>query len=141
MNVERLENAYTDDLSRISELLNQLRSNNTVPDQTGLARMIADANTEIWVARDERRMVGMATLLFIQKLPRLIAYVDDVVVDESARGHGLGKAIMEKVIDRARERGADAIELTSRPSRTAANAMYPKLGFKIRETNVYRLDL
>jgi ribosomal protein S18 acetylase RimI-like enzyme len=61
-------------------------------------------------------------------------------VDEPARG-GVGAALTKAMIDRARSLGCKTIELTSRPTREAANHLYRKLGFEVRETNVYRYDL
>ncbi|HEX8803642.1 MAG TPA: GNAT family N-acetyltransferase, partial [Acidimicrobiales bacterium] len=67
---------------------------------------------------------------------------EDVVVDEQAgRGRGVGTALTEAMLDRARERGCVTVELTSRPSRQAANRLYQRMGFTRRETNVYRYDL
>ena len=71
----------------------------------------------------------------------LRAWIEDVVVDESARGLGAGAALTEAAISESKRRGAKSIDLTSRPSREAANAMYVKLGFEQRETNVYRLSI
>jgi ribosomal protein S18 acetylase RimI-like enzyme len=64
-----------------------------------------------------------------------------VVVDQSARGAGVGERLTNAAIDEARERGVRSLDLTSRPSREAANAMYIKLGFGRRDTNLYRLTL
>ena len=69
------------------------------------------------------------------------AWIEDVVVDEAARGHGVGEALNREALRLAKERGAITVDLTSRPSREAANRMYQRLGFTQRETNVYRYDL
>jgi ribosomal protein S18 acetylase RimI-like enzyme len=66
------------------------------------------------------------------------AWIEDVVVDADARGEGIGERLTEAAVDEARRRGARTIDLTSRPSREAANALYQKMGFERRETNVYR---
>ncbi|HEY0519771.1 MAG TPA: GNAT family N-acetyltransferase, partial [Ilumatobacteraceae bacterium] len=65
----------------------------------------------------------------------------DVVVDETARGHGVGEAMSMAAVEEARRHGAKAVSLTSRPSREAANRLYQRIGFSIRDTNVYRYDL
>jgi len=70
-----------------------------------------------------------------------VARFEDFVVAESQRGKGLGTMILEKLIERARARGARAIQLSSRAERTAANALYQKLGFKVHETNSYYMNL
>jgi ribosomal protein S18 acetylase RimI-like enzyme len=69
------------------------------------------------------------------------AWIEDVVVDESARGHGVGEALNRAALDGARRKGAKTVDLTSRPSRAAANRLYQRLGFVARETNVYRYEL
>ncbi len=69
------------------------------------------------------------------------AWIEDVVVDEAARGQGVGEALNREALRLAKERGAITVDLTSRPSREAANRMYQRLGFTQRETNVYRYDL
>nr|MBA3501574.1 GNAT family N-acetyltransferase [Deltaproteobacteria bacterium] len=69
------------------------------------------------------------------------ARIDDVIVDDAARGKGIGQALSIHAIEIAREAGAKAISLTSRPSREAANRLYVRLGFERIETNIYRLRL
>jgi ribosomal protein S18 acetylase RimI-like enzyme len=69
------------------------------------------------------------------------AWIEDVVVDESARGRGVGDLLNRAALDRARELGAKTVDLTSRPSREAANRLYQRIGFVARDTNVYRFDL
>ena len=69
------------------------------------------------------------------------AWIEDVVVDEAARGRGVGEALNRKALELAKESGARTVDLTSRPSREAANRLYKRLGFKPRETNVYRYSL
>jgi len=64
-----------------------------------------------------------------------------VVVDESATRQGIGAALTQAMLDRAAERGCVTVDLTSRPSRDAANRLYQRLGFTLRETNLYRFDL
>ncbi|MED5220550.1 MAG: GNAT family N-acetyltransferase, partial [Actinomycetota bacterium] len=71
----------------------------------------------------------------------LRAWIEDVVVDEAARGQGVGEALNREAIGRAQAEGATTVDLTSRPSREAANRLYQRLGFQERSTNVYRLDL
>jgi ribosomal protein S18 acetylase RimI-like enzyme len=69
------------------------------------------------------------------------AWIEDVVVDETARGLGVGERLTMTAVDEARRRGVRSVDLTSRPAREAANALYQKLGFERRETNLYRLSL
>ena len=64
-----------------------------------------------------------------------------MVVDAGARGRGVGEALTQAAIELSADRGAQTVDLTSRPSRDAANRLYRRMGFEPRETNVYRFSL
>lgn len=106
-----------------------------------LTKIVADKNIELWVARDDDTIVGMATLAVVVIPEGERAQIEDVVVDEKYRRQGLGKQLSEKLIARARERKIGSISLSSRADREAANKLYQKLGFEQWPTNVYRLKL
>jgi ribosomal protein S18 acetylase RimI-like enzyme len=95
----------------------------------------------IVVARVGGKVVGSATLLILVTLVGSFGYLEEVVVDRRMRGHGVGRQLVSGVVDVARAKGLDFVELTSRSSREAANALYQSLSFDRRETNVYRLNL
>ncbi len=100
----------------------------------------APANT-VLIARDGRdngRIVGMLTLVVFRIPTGVRAWIEDVVVDEAARGRGVGEALSQEAIQRAVGVGARTVELTSRPSREGANRLYQRLGFVRRDSNVYR---
>ena len=80
----------------------------------------------------------MLTLITIQIPTGIRCIVEDVVVDSKLRGKGAGQKLMDAALQKAQEFGCDNINLTSSPDREAANALYKKLGYQIRETNVYR---
>lgn len=101
---------------------------------------IATEASEALVARDEQ-IVGMLVLTLYRIPTGVQARIDDVVVDDAARGKGIGDALTRAAIGRARQGGAKQVTLTSRPSREAANRLYVRLGFQLIETNVYRLRL
>ena len=103
--------------------------------------MIAAESTTIFVATQEQEIVGLLTLVIFRTPTGVRAWIEDVVVDESARGHGVGEALNRAALHDARRRGAKTVDLTSRPSRAAANRLYQRLGFVARETNVYRYEL
>lgn len=93
-------------------------------------------------SEEERVLVGMTTLLMSYKLASArFALIEDVVVDERWRGHGIGEALMQSAIDHARHAEASFIDLSSNPKREAANRLYCRLGFEIRQSNFYRLKL
>lgn len=126
-----------------ARLIPQLSSSSPPPDADQLSEMAANPNTTLLVARDTESgaIVGTLTLAFFRIPTGLQARIEDVVVDEVARGKGVGRELTEVAIDRARAAGAKAVGLTSRPSREAANRLYSSMGFQRRQTNVYRLKL
>src|SRR4029077_14417217 len=67
--------------------------------------------------------------------------LDEVVIDESARGKGVGAALVQASLDLARAKGVQVVELQSGVQREEANRLYPSMGLKRRETNVYRIVL
>ena len=95
----------------------------------------------MFIARVDGVIVGSLTLVLYRIATGLKAWIEDVVVDEAARGHGVGEALNHAALDAARAHGAKAVSLTSRPSRAAANRLYQRIGFSPRDTNVYRYDL
>jgi ribosomal protein S18 acetylase RimI-like enzyme len=95
----------------------------------------------LFIARVDGRIVGSLTLAVFRIPTGIRAWIEDVVVDESARGHGVGEALNRAALAEAKRRGAKTVDLTSRPSREAANRLYLRIGFVARETNVYRYDL
>ncbi len=123
----------------LAQLLPQL-SSSPPPGMEELAALTADPGSVLFVARLDGRIVGSLTLVLYRIPTGLKAWIEDVVVDESARGHGVGEALNRRALDEARSRGAKGVSLTSRPSREAANRLYQRIGFTTRETNVYRYD-
>ena len=88
-----------------------------------------------------RQIVGSLTLALFRIPTGLRAWIEDVVVDDAARGKGVGEALSRAAIARAKAAGAVSVDLTSRPSREAANRLYQRIGFELRETNVWRYNL
>jgi ribosomal protein S18 acetylase RimI-like enzyme len=131
----------TDELrDALAHLLPQL-SSSPPPTLDELRLITANPESVLFVARLEGRIVGSLTLIFYRIPTGLKAWIEDVVVDETARGHGIGELLNRAALDEAGRRGAKAVSLTSRPSREAANRLYQRIGFKSRPTNVYRYDL
>jgi ribosomal protein S18 acetylase RimI-like enzyme len=123
----------------LADLLPQL-SSSPPPDADALAALVADPGSVLFVARVDGRIVGSLTLVLYRIPTGLKAWIEDVVVDAAARGHGVGEALNLAALDEARRRGVKGVSLTSRPSRAAANRLYQRIGFTQRETNVYRFD-
>lgn len=121
----------------------QLSSSSPAPGADELAAIVASPATVLFVARDidTGQIVGSLTLALFRIPTGLRAWIEDVVVDEGARGRGVGNALNQAALERARAEGAKTVDLTSRPSREAANRLYKRIGFEPRDTNVYRIDL
>ena len=98
-------------------------------------------STNLVVAKEGKKVWGMLSLVLFPIPTGTKAWVEDVVVDSSARGKGIGKALMNHALKKVREKRGKSIDLTSRPRRETANKLYQSLGYQKRETNVYRLSL
>jgi ribosomal protein S18 acetylase RimI-like enzyme len=135
----------TDELVEVmSRLVPQLSSTAAAPDRAALEEIVASPASSLLVAHlgsCDSAVVGMITLVAYRIPTGLHAVIEDVVVDESARGHGVGAALVLEAVRLARGLGARHVNLTSRSSREAANRLYVRAGFVKRDTNVYRLDL
>lgn len=141
VSVDEATEVDLDLVSAFARLVPQLSSSSPPPDADQLAEVIAHPGTTVFVARsDDGVIVGTLTLVTFRIPTGLRAWIEDVVVDEAARG-GVGTALVTAALDRACELGCKTVELTSRPSREAANHLYLKLGFEVRQTNVYRFSL
>ena len=141
--VLKLTEATEQGIEDINRLLGQLRENSTEPKGSisDLKKITDDQNVALVVAQDGERTIGMATLYMVTKFGKRVGYVEDVVVDAAYRGKGLGEKIMQTLVDTARAGGVTTLYLTSRIERVAGNNLYQKLGFEIKETNVYRMKL
>jgi ribosomal protein S18 acetylase RimI-like enzyme len=125
----------------MKRLVPQLSSSAAVPTADELRGIVASHCTTLLIARDPaqgRQIVGSLTLAVFRIPTGVRAWIEDVVVDSTARGRGAGEALSREALRIAASRGARTVELTSRPSREAANRLYKRLGFQLRETNVYR---
>ncbi|MGP0032027.1 MAG: GNAT family N-acetyltransferase [Acidimicrobiales bacterium] len=122
----------------VAPLIPQLSSSSPPPDLEQLGRIVDDPATTLLLARDEGVVVGMLTLAVFTLPTGVRAWIEDVVVDDAARGSGVASALVQSALDLARAQGARTVDLTSRPEREAANRLYLRLGFARRETNVYR---
>jgi ribosomal protein S18 acetylase RimI-like enzyme len=136
-----IEEATTVDdglVDAFAALLPQL-SSSPPPGRAELTEIARSEAAILLVARDGRgALVGSLTLVLFRVPTGLRAWIEDVVVDEKARGAGVGEALVQAALSRAAAAGARSVDLTSRPSRDAANRLYQRLGFEARATNVYR---
>jgi len=122
-------------------LIPQLSSSNPPPSEVELGELVASPATALFLARaDDGTILGTLTLCTFRIPTGVRAWIEDVVVDAAARGQGMGKALTMAAVAEAHRRGARTVDLTSRPTREAANGLYHTIGFRLRTTNVYRYE-
>ena len=125
----------------MARLIPQLSKSSPPPNAAEVREMLRSGASDVLVARLDGRIVGTLTLVTFRIPTGVRAWIEDVVVDDAARGHGVGEQLNRFALDIARQKGAKTVDLTSRPSREAANRLYQRIGFVPRDTNVYRYDL
>ena len=143
MRIEAVTESTPELHAALARLLPQLNSNLPVPDVERLERLISDPDVTLLVARDGEEIVGTTTVIVYTTPFWIKARLDEVVVDDSARGRGVGEALVKAALEVGREKGAQVAELQSGrgPAREAAHRLYERLGFRIRESDVMRILL
>lgn len=134
-----MSQASEDDVLKINQLLGQLTAHARPIDVDRLKEICQ--HCMLLVARDEESIIGMLSLCHSVTPTGDKWWIEDVVVDESARGKGIGRRLASEAIDCVKANGGGQIELTSRPARIAANKLYQSLGFDKKETNVYVMKI
>lgn len=144
MTVEIVTESTPELVEAMGRLIPQLSRSAPALTAEQCASLVAQPGVHLFVFRPERGaegarpILGMLTLATFTIPTGLRAWVEDVVVDAGARGQGAGLALVEAAVAHAQALGARTVDLTSRPSREAANRLYRRAGFEPRETNVYR---
>jgi len=119
-------------------LLPQLSASAAPPDQAAVQRIVSSEAITLLAARLDGQIVGLLTLAMFPIPTGFRAWIEDVIVDEAARGQGIGEALTKMALDLAAGAGARTVDLTSRPSREAAGRLYERVGFAERSTRIYR---
>src|SRR5690606_17891072 len=128
---------YSDNvLSALNELIPQLSTSAKPLDDLTLKNIINHPGTHLLMAVEKGSYFGSLSLVVFPIPTGIRAWIEDVVVSEEARGKGVGELLLNHAVNLARSLGAGTVDLTSRPSRVAANELYKKVGFVRRETNV-----
>jgi ribosomal protein S18 acetylase RimI-like enzyme len=142
-NIEIEEIVKVDDklLTAMNHLIPQLSNSNSPPDRSALEEIVASDFSMLLAAFIDGEIVGSLTLIVFGIPTGKRAWIEDVVVDEKCRNKGVGEALNQNAINIARQLGAKTVDLTSRPSREAANRLYNRLGFVQRDTNIYRFEI
>ena len=134
------ETLHEEDIAPLRGLIEQLVKHSVDLDRERVLAVMKQAR--LLVARnDERVLVGTASLYTIQLFTRLVGRIEDVVVDGSTRGQGVGRELMTRLMTEAKRLKMSRLFLTSHPTRVEANELYQKLGFVVYDTNSYRMDL
>jgi ribosomal protein S18 acetylase RimI-like enzyme len=135
--------SHVDDdvVAAFARLIPQLSSSSPAPDRDALASIVGNPHSVLFLADIDGEIVGSLTLALYRIPTGVKAWIEDVVVDDAARGQGVGEALNRAALEEAARRGAKNVSLTSRASREAANRLYQRLGFEPYETNLYRYDL
>lgn len=136
--IEVLREVTDEVVGTFGRLLPQLSRNAPPIDRATLDRLVSSAATTVLLARAEGRIVGTLSLVMFPIPTGLRAWIEDVVVDQAARGQGVGEALITEALRLAEAAGARTVDLTSRASREAAGRLYERVGFQSRETRAYR---
>ncbi len=138
MEIYRVTDYSTDLAEALARLLPQLSASAQIPTTEQIEALLRNPNTHLFVAENEGAIVGMLSLVVVDIPTGRKAWIEDVVVDEAARGLRLGQALVEKAKEEAEALGAQRLYLTSNPSRKAAHALYKKCGFEEYNTTLFR---
>ena len=137
-----IANRVDNDLvAAFQRLIPQLSKSNPAPTKNQLESIVSSDSSQLLIAKTDGVIIGSLTLVIFRIPTGIRAWIEDVVVDADARGKGVGEALNKFALAEARRQGVTTVDLTSRPTREAANRLYQRLGFKVRETNVYRYDV
>jgi ribosomal protein S18 acetylase RimI-like enzyme len=128
-------------VAAFERLTPQLSSSSPPPDAARLQAIIDHDACTLLIAREGATILGSLTLVVFPIPTGVRAWIEDVVVDGAARGKGVGELLNREALQRSTALGAKTVDLTSRPTREAANRLYARIGFQRRDTNVYRYDL
>ena len=136
-----LKNIDNANLSQVNHLIHQLAGFKVDHTKNSLKKFLSQPCLYQAGAFVDQELVGLASLFVIEKIEYTTGAIEGVVVDENYRRQGVGQAMMRALINQAKELELVHLDLTSNPTRVAANRFYQKLGFEKRNTNVYRLKL
>lgn len=143
MRIEAVHEPTPELQAALARLLPQLNPTLPVPDLERLRRLLADPAVTLLVAKEKDKVIGTTTVIVYTTPFWIKARLDEVVVDEAARGTGVGEALVKAALEVGRRHGAQIAELQSarRPERASAHRLYVRLGFEIRDSDIFRTTL
>jgi ribosomal protein S18 acetylase RimI-like enzyme len=139
--IEVLGGADDEVVEAFGRLIPLLSSRAPSPERERVERVLGYPANTVFAARVRGRIVGLLTLVVMELATGTEARIEDVVVDEEARGMGVGRGLVVAALGAAASHGASYVDLTSAPRRVAARGLYQSLGFAARETGVFRHSL
>lgn len=140
--ITEIEHYSEELLLAFERLAPQLSESAPIPTAERLQRIVQSPTTHLLAATTEDGAIaGVLTLVFFDIPTYCKAWIEDVITDSEHRGQGIGRALVERAIEMAKAKGADSVNLTSRPSREVARALYRKVGFEEVPTTVFRLNI
>jgi ribosomal protein S18 acetylase RimI-like enzyme len=138
VHVEVVRDATSEVTEAMRRLVPQLSTSADPPDEKALQAIVGSEATTLLAARADGKIVGLLALALFPIPTGVRAWIEDVIVDEAARGQGIGETLTREALSLARAAGARTVDLTTRPSREAAGRLYERVGFAARSTRVYR---
>jgi ribosomal protein S18 acetylase RimI-like enzyme len=138
VDVEVVQEASDEVAGALGRLVPQLSTTAQPPDMAAVQRIVSSQATTLLAARQDGKIVGFLALVMFPIPTGFRAWIEDVIVDEAARGQGIGEALSRKALGIAEAAGARTVDLTTRPHREAAGRLYERVGFAARTTRVYR---
>jgi ribosomal protein S18 acetylase RimI-like enzyme len=141
MEIFEIKEVTEEIVEAFKRLMPQLSSSSQAPDHIELQEIVDSEAVILFMAKNENKIVGSLSLVIFRIPTGMRAWIEDVVVDDKSRCRGIGRALICSALRRARELSAKTVDLTSRPSREAANRLYGNLGFQLRQTNLFRYPI
>lgn len=138
MQITRITRVDESTVDVFKRLMPQLTGKQEHPTLEDLQKVVQSPDTHLFFATEGEEVIGTLSLVFYQIPAGLKAWIEDVIVDEKARGKGVATALIWHALYIARQEGAKKVDLTSLPQRIPANRLYLKMGFEKRESNMYR---
>jgi ribosomal protein S18 acetylase RimI-like enzyme len=139
--VEQLKIFSSEVTGALNYLLVQLNPGSKILNDVDVKNVVENLSNRFFVARIDNKIIGMLTLIVVNTFSAKKGLFEDLVVDKNFQGRGIGTKLINEAIGQARKEGIVRIDFTSSPERIAANKLYESLGFKKRNTNIYRIDL
>jgi ribosomal protein S18 acetylase RimI-like enzyme len=138
VDIDVVQEASEEVAGALCHLVPQLSTSAALPDRAAVQRIVDSQATTLLAARLDGKIVGFLALVMFPIPTGFRAWIEDVIVDEAARGRGIGEALTKKALDLAEAAGARTVDLTTRPHREAAGRLYERVGFAVRTTRNYR---